>query len=234
MVLARNLAATCANCHGTNGNARGDMKPLAGVSADKIIAAGRLPSGNQPATIMHQIAKGYTDEQIKLMARFRGPEAGQEVRGAPHEAHHDNTLSELSRRRLLGAGAALGGLPRWPGRLRHARRVPSGPSIGRVVVVGGGFGGSHRGALPQDVGRQRRRHAGRAQPASCPARSATWCSAATSRWPTSRAATTACGDGREGGAGRGDGHRRRGKKVRLANGGELPTTAWCSRPASTS
>ena len=23
--LARNLAATCANCHGTNGNARGDM-----------------------------------------------------------------------------------------------------------------------------------------------------------------------------------------------------------------
>ena len=29
--LARNLAATCANCHGTNGAARGDMKALAGV-----------------------------------------------------------------------------------------------------------------------------------------------------------------------------------------------------------
>ena len=28
--LARNLAATCANCHGTNGAARGDMKVLAG------------------------------------------------------------------------------------------------------------------------------------------------------------------------------------------------------------
>ena len=38
--LGRNLAATCANCHGTNGQARGDtVKPLAGVSADKIIAA---------------------------------------------------------------------------------------------------------------------------------------------------------------------------------------------------
>ena len=29
--LARNLAATCANCHGTKANARGDMKPLAGL-----------------------------------------------------------------------------------------------------------------------------------------------------------------------------------------------------------
>jgi cytochrome c553 len=69
--LARNLAATCANCHGTNGNARGDMKPLAGVSAEKIAAAiADYKSGNQPATIMHQIAKGYTDEQIKLVANW--------------------------------------------------------------------------------------------------------------------------------------------------------------------
>ena len=69
--LARNLAATCANCHGTNGQARGDMKPLAGVSADKIIAMlADYKSGAQPATIMHQIAKGYTDEQIKLVAAY--------------------------------------------------------------------------------------------------------------------------------------------------------------------
>ncbi len=69
--LARNLAATCANCHGTNGHARGDMKPLAGVSADKIVAMlADFKSGNQPATIMHQISKGYTDEQIKLVAAF--------------------------------------------------------------------------------------------------------------------------------------------------------------------
>lgn len=71
MILARNLAATCANCHGTNGNARGDMKPLAGVAADKIIAmVADYKSGNQPATIMHQISKGYTDDQIKLIAAF--------------------------------------------------------------------------------------------------------------------------------------------------------------------
>jgi cytochrome subunit of sulfide dehydrogenase len=69
--LGRNLAATCANCHGTNGQARGDSKPLAGVSAEKIIAAiADYKSGAQPATIMHQISKGYTDDQIKLIAAY--------------------------------------------------------------------------------------------------------------------------------------------------------------------
>ena len=69
--LARNLAATCANCHGTNGAARGDMKVLAGVSADKLIAMfNDYKNGNQPASIMHQIAKGYSDEQVKLIAGY--------------------------------------------------------------------------------------------------------------------------------------------------------------------
>ena len=69
--LGRNLAATCANCHGTNGQARGDSTPLAGVSAEKILAAiADFKSGAQPATIMHQISKGYTDEQIKLIAAY--------------------------------------------------------------------------------------------------------------------------------------------------------------------
>lgn len=68
---ARNLAATCANCHGTNGQARGDMKPLAGMPADKLIAmVNDYRNGNQPATIMHQIAKGYTEEQIRLVAAY--------------------------------------------------------------------------------------------------------------------------------------------------------------------
>jgi cytochrome c553 len=69
--LARNLAATCANCHGTNGHARGDMKPLANVPADKIVAMlADFKSGAQPSTIMGQIAKGYTDDQIRQIAAF--------------------------------------------------------------------------------------------------------------------------------------------------------------------
>jgi sulfite dehydrogenase len=50
-----------------------------------------------------------------------------------HEQHTD-----LSRRRLLGAGFALSGLA-----LAGCATAPdSGPSIGRVVIVGGGFGGA--------------------------------------------------------------------------------------------
>ena len=49
---------------------------------------------------------------------------------------HTPKLSELSRRRLLGAGMALGGLS------LAGCATPGGPSIGRVVVVGGGFGGA--------------------------------------------------------------------------------------------
>jgi cytochrome c553 len=70
--LGRNLAATCANCHGTNGQVRGDaVKPLAGVPADKIVAAfNDFKSGALPATIMHQIAKGFSDDQIKAIAAY--------------------------------------------------------------------------------------------------------------------------------------------------------------------
>jgi cytochrome c553 len=75
-LLARNLAATCASCHGTNGQARGDMRPLAGVPAEKIMAAvADYRSGALPATIMHQIAKGYTDEQIRLVAAYFAAQA---------------------------------------------------------------------------------------------------------------------------------------------------------------
>jgi cytochrome c553 len=76
--LGRNLAATCANCHGTNGQARGDMKPLAGMPADKLIAMiNDYKSGALPATIMHQIAKGYTDEQIRLIAAYFAAQPAQ-------------------------------------------------------------------------------------------------------------------------------------------------------------
>jgi cytochrome c553 len=70
-MLGRNLAATCANCHGTSGNAKGDMKSLAGASAEKILAQlADFRSGNQPATIMHQITKGYTEDQLKAIAAY--------------------------------------------------------------------------------------------------------------------------------------------------------------------
>ena len=69
--VARSLAATCANCHGTNGNARGEMRPLAGMTAPQMLATlADFRSGARAATIMHQIVKGYTDDQLKLIAGY--------------------------------------------------------------------------------------------------------------------------------------------------------------------
>jgi cytochrome c553 len=71
--LPRNLAATCANCHGTNGNAvkGGGLDSLAGIPKDKTLQKlADFKSGDKPASIMHQITKGYTEEQLDLIATY--------------------------------------------------------------------------------------------------------------------------------------------------------------------
>jgi sulfide dehydrogenase [flavocytochrome c] flavoprotein chain len=55
--------------------------------------------------------------------------------------NHDATKNDPSRRRLLGAGATLAALGTL-GLAGCATGGMAGPSIGRVVVVGGGFGGA--------------------------------------------------------------------------------------------
>ena len=71
--LARNLAATCANCHGTNGNALkgAGLDSLAGLPKEKTLQKlAEFKSGDKPASIMHQISKGYTEEQLDLIAAY--------------------------------------------------------------------------------------------------------------------------------------------------------------------
>ncbi len=68
---ARSLAASCAACHGTNGKSQGGMPVLAGL--DKALFVTQMKdfkSGARPATVMHQHAKGYTDEEFELMASY--------------------------------------------------------------------------------------------------------------------------------------------------------------------
>lgn len=66
---ARDLAATCANCHGTGGKAQGTVPAIAGQSkADLVQKMNDFRDGKRQATIMHQLAKGYTPEQIDLIA----------------------------------------------------------------------------------------------------------------------------------------------------------------------
>ncbi|HYD81623.1 MAG TPA: c-type cytochrome [Paucimonas sp.] len=69
---AQRLAANCANCHGTNGRTvNGTLPPLAGQPAGAIVAALKeFKAGTRQATIMHQLAKGYSDEQIALIADY--------------------------------------------------------------------------------------------------------------------------------------------------------------------
>ena len=66
------LAATCVACHGAEGTAAGNALPsLAGQSKEALTTSLKaFKAGTRPATVMHQIAKGYTDEQIELLAAF--------------------------------------------------------------------------------------------------------------------------------------------------------------------
>lgn len=70
---ARSLAATCASCHGTGGRAvEGAAVPgLAGLPAGYMVEQMKaFKSGARTATVMHQIAKGYSDAQIDQLAAY--------------------------------------------------------------------------------------------------------------------------------------------------------------------
>ena len=68
----RNLAAPCAICHGTEGRSPSkDLVPLAGLPSAYIVKQMvDFRDGKRPATVMHQIAKGYTDPQINSLAAW--------------------------------------------------------------------------------------------------------------------------------------------------------------------
>ena len=72
-LYTRSLAATCANCHGTQGrSAEGSAVPsLAGMPREAMVTQLKaFKAGSRPATIMHQLAKGYSDAQIEQIAGY--------------------------------------------------------------------------------------------------------------------------------------------------------------------
>ena len=67
------MAATCANCHGTFGKSiqGGALPSLAGMQSEYIVEQMQaFKTGTRKATIMHQLAKGYTEQQIKDLAAY--------------------------------------------------------------------------------------------------------------------------------------------------------------------
>ena len=69
----RSMAATCANCHGTDGKSLegASVVGLAGLDRNHIVAQMRaFKAGTRQATVMHQLAKGYSDAQIEQLAAY--------------------------------------------------------------------------------------------------------------------------------------------------------------------
>ena len=73
VLYVKSLAATCANCHGTNGRAvvGSSVVSIAGLDRAYIVAQMKaFKAGTRPATIMHQLSKGYSDAQIETLATY--------------------------------------------------------------------------------------------------------------------------------------------------------------------
>ena len=69
----QSMAANCAACHGTAGKpAQGStLTALAGRPKDELVQImGQFKNGQRPATLMHQIAKGYGDAEIAALAEY--------------------------------------------------------------------------------------------------------------------------------------------------------------------
>jgi cytochrome c553 len=69
----RAMAANCAACHGTDGRtAEGSsVGALAGRPAQDIVDQMKaFKEGRREATLMHQIAKGYSDAEIAAIAAY--------------------------------------------------------------------------------------------------------------------------------------------------------------------
>jgi cytochrome subunit of sulfide dehydrogenase len=67
----RTLAASCAACHGSNGNAVADNAVLAGIDGNYFVAQMlAFKDGSRPATVMHRHAKGINIDEINLLADY--------------------------------------------------------------------------------------------------------------------------------------------------------------------
>ncbi len=90
----RTLAASCAACHGTNGNAAAGNAVLAGMNANyfttQMLA---FKDGSRPATVMHHHAKGLNVDEINLLANYFSQQkrvANVAPTSQQLKANHDN------------------------------------------------------------------------------------------------------------------------------------------------
>jgi sulfide dehydrogenase cytochrome subunit len=72
------LSASCEGCHGTYGRSPGAIPTIAGKSADYLRKTLEdFRSSDTQATVMGRHVKGYTDEEIRLIAEFFSKQSEQ-------------------------------------------------------------------------------------------------------------------------------------------------------------
>lgn len=65
------LTASCEGCHGTNGNSPGAIPSISGKPADYLLEVlESFRSGERESTVMSRHVKGYTEEEIRLIAEY--------------------------------------------------------------------------------------------------------------------------------------------------------------------
>ena len=66
------LANTCNGCHGPDGTSVGPAAPTIGGTNEEYMfeAMVAFREGKRPSTIMQRIAKGYNDDELKLIAGY--------------------------------------------------------------------------------------------------------------------------------------------------------------------
>ncbi len=65
------LASTCFACHGTDGKSPGSIPSIAGYPAEIMEMQLRtFRDGTRPSTVMDRHARGYTDEEIRMISAY--------------------------------------------------------------------------------------------------------------------------------------------------------------------
>lgn len=79
----RYFAANCFNCHGSEGRAAGAIPAIAGRDREflreSLLA---FKAGSKPASIMQQLAKGYSNRELVALADY----FSRQPQGASHAA----------------------------------------------------------------------------------------------------------------------------------------------------
>ena len=90
----RLLASQCAQCHGTNGQAAGDIDSLLGESAQELYEEVlEIKYSTNTNDTMHRQAKGYTDAQLRLIADYYaglGNGGSGSGGGGGDDGHHEH------------------------------------------------------------------------------------------------------------------------------------------------